>query len=377
MARPRRRQGALDPKARRTTRRNGDNLGKAVAAVAVIGVILAFMRNRAAGPCRTRMEAPPGSLGGRTAIVTGANSGIGVETARGLARLGAHVVLACRTVAKGEATIAALDRDDPGLAKNMSALALDLSSLASVRAFAAAFARDADADGGDAPRGPRRLDVLAMNAGVMGVPQARRTSDGFESHMGINHLGHFLLALKLLPHLQAGARATGDARVVTVSSDFHHFGELDLADLMKDRPGAYTPLKGYCASKLANVLFAAELQRRLDGAAGGAGAGVTSTSLHPGGIITGITRNWFPSWLNPAIRVLCLPFLKTLEEGAATTVHAAAAPSLKGVGGVFLADCGATPPSAAAQDAGLARELWAASEKLTGGAITVVDGRFV
>ena len=341
-------------------------MGNMAAIVAVLGIVLVFMRQRAAGPCRTRMEAPPGSLGGRTAIVTGANSGIGVETARGLARLGAHVVLACRTVAKGEATIAALDQDDPGIAKNMTALALDLSDLASVRAFAAAFA---DGD----PR--RRLDVLVGNAGVMGVPQSRRTADGFESHLGINHLGHFLLATLMLPHLEAAAARTGDARVVTVSSDFHHFGELDLDDLMKDRPGAYSPLKGYCASKLANVLFASELQRRLD-AAGAAGAGITSTSLHPGGIITGITRNWFPSFLNPVIRVLCLPFLKTLEEGAATTIHAAAAPSLKGVGGAFLADCGATPPSAAAQDAELARGLWEASEKLTGGAITVVDGHF-
>jgi len=359
MARPRRRD--------RTTRKNADALGKTVAIVAIVGIVLAFMRNRAAGPCRHRLEAPPGSLGGRTAIVTGANSGIGVETARGLARLGAHVVLACRTVAKGEATIAALDQDDPGIAANMSALALDLSDLASVRGFAAAFAK------GD-PR--RRLDVLVGNAGVMGVPKSRRTSDGFESHFGVNHLGHFLLAALMLPHLGAAAARTGDARVVTVSSDFHHFGELDLDDLMKDRPGAYSPLKGYCASKLANVLFASELQRRLD-AAGAAGAGVTSTSLHPGGIITGITRNWFPSWLNPAIRVLCLPFLKTLEEGAATTIHAAAAPSLKGVGGAFLADCGATPPSAAAQDAELARKLWDASEKLTGGgAMNVVDRHF-
>jgi NAD(P)-dependent dehydrogenase (short-subunit alcohol dehydrogenase family) len=186
------------------------------------------------------------SFAGRTVIVTGANSGLGEVTARELARVGAKVVLAVRNTAKGDAAAS-------GMTGDVEVRELDLQDLASVRAFA---------DGIDG------VDVLVNNAGIMAVPYAQ-TIDGFESQIGTNHLGHFALTNLLLPKVSD--------RVVTVTSMMHLFGKISLKDLnWKSRP--YSAWLAYGQSKLANLLFTSELQRRLDAA----GSPVTSLSAHPG-----------------------------------------------------------------------------------------------
>src|SRR3954452_11878187 len=186
------------------------------------------------------------SFAGRTVVVTGANSGLGEVTARELARVGAKVILACRNTDKGDAAAA-------GMTGEVEVRKLDLQNLASVRAFA---------DGVD------ELDVLVNNAGIMAVPFAQ-TSDGFESQIGTNHLGHFALTTLLLPKITD--------RVVTVSSLLHLMGKVSLKDLnWKSRP--YSAWLAYGQSKLANLLFTSELQRRLDAS----GSAVRSVAAHPG-----------------------------------------------------------------------------------------------
>src|SRR6201991_4535994 len=186
------------------------------------------------------------SFAGRTVIVTGANSGLGEITARELARVGAKVILAVRNTAKGDAAAA-------GMTGDVEVRPLDLQDLASVRAFA---------DGVDA------VDVLVNNAGIMAVPYAE-TVDGFESQIGTNHLGHFALTNMLLPKITD--------RVVTVSSGMHMIGYISLKDLnWKSRP--YLAWPAYGQSKLANLLFTTELQRRLSAA----GSGLKAHAAHPG-----------------------------------------------------------------------------------------------
>ena len=186
-------------------------------------------------------------LDGRTFVVTGANSGIGFAAARELGRAGARVVLAVRDVAKGEAAAAAIDGET-------EVRELDLADLASVRAFADAWEGD--------------LDVLVNNAGVMAVPE-QRTKDGFEMQLGTNHLGHFALTNLLLPHVRD--------RVVVVASGAHRIGSIHLDDLNWERHG-YSRWRAYGQSKLANLLFMSELQRRLDDA----GSSIRVLAAHPG-----------------------------------------------------------------------------------------------
>src|ERR1700735_2706790 len=192
---------------------------------------------------------------GRTAVITGANSGIGLEAARYLAARGARVVLACRDEGKAQTVAAQIGAEVPGA--EADTVALDLSSLQSVRAAAAAIRS----------RYPR-LDLLVNNAGVM-MPPLSRTADGFELQFGTNHLGHFALTGLVLPQV------TG--RVVTVSSDAHKGGAIDFDDLNWERK-RYRPWRAYGQSKLANLLFASELQRRLTQA----GSSVKATAAHPG-----------------------------------------------------------------------------------------------
>jgi NAD(P)-dependent dehydrogenase (short-subunit alcohol dehydrogenase family) len=180
---------------------------------------------------------------GRTAVVTGANSGLGLAAARALAAAGADVLLACRNTEKGEAATASIRADVPAAAVTVEEL--DLSSLASVREFAARFAASHDG-----------LDLLINNAGVMAPPR-RETADGFELQLGTNHLGHFALTGLLLGQMQGRE----DARVVTVSSTAHKFGRINFDNLQGER--RYFRWNAYGQSKLANLLFARELDRRL------------------------------------------------------------------------------------------------------------------
>jgi NAD(P)-dependent dehydrogenase (short-subunit alcohol dehydrogenase family) len=275
-------------------------------------------------------------MDGRTAIVTGASSGIGLATARALAASGAHVVLAVRSTAKG--TAAAI----PG---STEVRELDLASLESVRAFAA---------GWDGP-----VDLLINNAGVGGRSLAR-TADGFELVLGTNHLGHFALTGLLLPHV------TG--RIVTVASQAERFARLDLDDLnWQHRP--YAPSRAYNDSKLANLLFTAELQRRLTAA----GSAVLANAAHPGLVATPIYQHDGPR--RPADLIWAVVnrlAAQNPEQGALPTLYAAVAaiPGDSFAGPGHLAHMRGAPEligrSAAAQDPDLARRLWTASEHLTG-----------
>lgn len=196
---------------------------------------------------------------GRVAVVTGANTGIGLPTAAELARHGARVVMACRNPEKARAAADGIVAE--GVAGSVDVLQLDLADLASVRSFSDAFRTRFD-----------RLDLLINNAGVMWPPLSR-TADGFELQFGTNHLGHFALTARLLDRL----RETVGARVITVASLSHRFGAIDFDDLQwQSRP--YRPNRAYGQSKLANLLFTYELQRRIERA----GAPMLAAASHPG-----------------------------------------------------------------------------------------------
>lgn len=285
-------------------------------------------------------------LTGRRAVVTGANSGIGYETAKALARAGATVILACRDVGRGGAAAERICRAAPRTTVEVDAL--DLSDLASVRAFAENWT------------GP--LDLLINNAGVMAPPRWTATVDGFELQMGTNHLGHFALTGRLLPALLAARRP----RVVTVSSLAHRGGELNFDDLQSVVD--YRPHPAYANSKLANLLFAFELQRR-------AGDRLVSTAAHPGLAVTGLISDRQGIGANPLGR-LAGPVLNRITSqsaaaGAQPTLYAATlAEPGSYTGPRHLFETRGAPAqaatSAAATDPAAATQLWDISTELTG-----------
>jgi len=274
---------------------------------------------------------------GRVFIITGANSGIGLPTARALGKAGAHVVLAVRDVAKGETAAASVPGD-------REVRHLDLADLASVRAFAEAWQGD--------------IDVLINNAGVMRTPE-RRTVDGFELQVGTNHLGHFALTNLLLPQLTD--------RVVTVSSGAHRGGSISLDDLNWQRR-RYQRWGAYQQSKLANLLFTLELERRLTAA----NSPVRALAAHPGYAATNLQ---FRSERGLEDRVMGLTnrlFAQSDEAGAWPTLFAASQdlPGGSYVGPDGFAEQRGHPTlvgrTAAASDVEMAKRLWALSEELTG-----------
>ncbi len=278
------------------------------------------------------------ALSGRTAIVTGANSGIGFETAKALAAAGARVVLAVRDIRKGAAAAAAM-------AGTPEVRELDLASLDSVRAFAAGWGEE--------------VSLLINNAGVM-IPPLVRTADGFEPQLGTNHLGHFALTTLLLPHV------TG--RVVTVSSYVHRMGRIEFGDLNWEHR-RYRPWRAYAQSKLANLLFTAELQRRLSAA----GSRVLSTAAHPGYAATNLQSQSKRRSMDFLMGSLGNRLLaQDAAGGALPSLYAAVADipgnSFAGPGG--FAGLRGVPAlaerSAAARDPDTARRLWTVSEELTG-----------
>jgi len=237
---------------------------------------------------------------GRSAVVTGANTGIGYETARALAHKGAEMILACRSRDKGEAAVARIAAEDPQ--GSAAFAALDLADLASVRSFAAAFAT-----------AHHRLDLLILNAGVM-VPPESKTAQGFELQFGVNHLGHFALTGELLPLVQS----TAGARIVVVSSTAAATGEMNFDDLHFEQRG-YQAWRAYGQSKLANQLFTRELQRRLDAA----GSSVLVTAAHPGWTATDLQRSTaWARFLNNFVAM-------DPPQGALPTLRAATDPDAK------------------------------------------------
>ncbi|XP_078673791.1 retinol dehydrogenase 12-like isoform X2 [Branchiostoma floridae x Branchiostoma belcheri] len=310
--------------------------------VGVVAGVVLVRKYFGGGVCRSNAR-----LDGKTVVITGANTGIGKETARDIARRGARVILACRDLTKAEATAAEIRRDTGN--GNIVMQKLDLASMKSVREFALKVNATES-----------RLDILINNAGIMTCPQWK-TEDGFEMQFGTNHLGHFLLTNLLLDKLKNSA----PSRVVTVSSNAHmRGGKIHFDDINLEK--TYTPYSAYGQSKLANILFTTELDRRLKG------TGVTAYSLHPGVIATELARHMDASFglgftlLKPVLRAFMLLFGKRPQQGAQTTIHCAVSEGLEEFSGQYFADCTPKKPSKEAQDDQTARRLWELSEEMVG-----------
>lgn len=287
-------------------------------------------------------------LHGKVAIVTGASTGLGLETARALASVGALVVLAGRDSSRIATAADTIRERVPGA--RLEEGALDLTSLDSVRAFAEWFANDHD-----------RLHLLINNAGVMYTP-FERTAEGFELQFGTNHVGHFLLTNLLVPRLLADP----PSRVVNLSSGGHVGSDIVWDDINFERR-EYDKFAAYGQSKTANILFSVELDRRLGD------RGVHAYAVHPGMIATELgrhmTKDDFAALKDRAKQSPSggLPAYKTLEQGAATSVWAASAPELDDRGGTYLADAEVTDQHAPwARDPESARRLWTVSEQMVG-----------
>jgi NAD(P)-dependent dehydrogenase (short-subunit alcohol dehydrogenase family) len=276
-------------------------------------------------------------LSGRTALVTGANSGLGYETMRVLALRGAHVIGTGRTVEKAETACASVAGSTTPVVLELS----DLESCANCAQEVAAL--------------DRPIDFLICNAGIMALPELEQV-DGIERQFFVNHLGHFAFATQLLDQVQAADAG----RIVILSSLGHKWAPeagIEFDNLSGER--AYEPNKMYGQSKLANGLFAFELARRL------ADSNATANAVHPGIINTNLGRH-FPAWQRVAAGLIGWTFMKSIGEGAATQCFVATHPTLAAVSGYYFADCNAEVPEAKMSDAALAARLWEVSEEITG-----------
>jgi NAD(P)-dependent dehydrogenase (short-subunit alcohol dehydrogenase family) len=291
---------------------------------------------------------------GKTALVTGANSGIGYQAALELARHGAHVLLGCRNAAKGLAALERLQRE--ALGASAEVVELDMASLASIRAFASGFAARGIA-----------MDLLINNAGVMALPKREITVDGFERQFGTNHLGHFALTGLVMPQLLAAPAP----RVVTVASIAHRSGKIDFENLQSEK--SYKPRPAYNTSKLANLLFALELERRAEAA----GSKLVSIPVHPGVSRTSIFINSLGDGKPSLIMRVIVPVISLVMQsdvaGALPTLYAATSPNAKGGEYIgpdgFMAIKGSPTveqPKPQALDEVVAKKLWVVSEELTG-----------
>ena len=297
------------------------------------------------------------SLSGHKAIVTGGASGLGLETSKALACAGAHVTLAVRNLAQGEAAAMAIRIEFPQA--QLRVAHMDLSDLASVRQFAADWMASHPA-----------LAILINNAAIMACPLTR-TAQGWEAQFATNHLGHFALTSALLPALKTAAQATGDARVVSLSSSGHKISGIDFGDIHYTQR-EYNKWKAYGQAKSANALFALGMHCKF------AADGITANAVHPGGIMTGLQK-FLPleemralGWLKADDTPLDL--FKTPPQGASTSVWAATAPQLKGHGGLYLEDCQQGLPAEPTNrisgysphiaDLAAALQLWEVSEAL-------------
>jgi NAD(P)-dependent dehydrogenase (short-subunit alcohol dehydrogenase family) len=277
---------------------------------------------------------------GKTVVITGGNSGIGLSTAAALAGAGARVVITARDPGRAGTAVEEIGRRSGGA--SVERVLFDLSSLASVRAGASELLERCD-----------RIDVLLNNAGVV-LTDRRVTVDGLETTFVVNHLGHFLLTDLLLDRIKASA----PARIVNVASTAHRGAGrgLDFDDLQSER--AYRGMQVYSKSKLANIYFTTELARRL------AGTGVTANCLHPGTVATGYGRDGDAhGFLSFGLKVI-KPFILTPERGARTSIYLASSPEVAEVTGQYFARCRPARTSRLAKDHEAAVRLWEASEKL-------------
>lgn len=309
--------------------------------IGITGYVLYKLRCYfAGGVCDSEAQ-----LQGKTAIVTGANSGIGRETALELAKRGARVILACRDVVTAEDVCVKI-RQQTGNT-NVKTRKLNLASLASIKCFAEGILSEED-----------RLDILINNAGVMGCPQWE-TDDGFEMHIGVNHLGHFLLTNLLMDLLKTSA----PSRIVNVSSMIHSQGELDFEDINMKKN--YSPMAAYSRTKLALVLFTMELHRRLKG------SGVTANVVNPGPVYTNLYRYFCHTYplLDFIIKYfgfMGLYFVKNSKQGAQTTIYCAVDEKLVDTSGQYFSDCRRVTPSDASMNIETAERLWDISCEMVG-----------
>ncbi|XP_048375028.1 dehydrogenase/reductase SDR family member 13 [Sphaerodactylus townsendi] len=278
------------------------------------------------------------SLRGKTVLITGANRGIGEETALDLARRGARIILACRNKAQAE-SVASNIRMETGNSEVFT-MRLDLADLSSVRAFADEFLRSEP-----------RLDILINNAGIQ---DGGRSADGFNLTFQVNHLSHFLLTHLLLDRLKCCA----PSRVVVLASSAHQAGKIDFKNIHKPVHGFLKYFQAYCHSKLANILFTRELANRLEG------TNVTCYAVHPGLVATEIMCKR-RVWMKPLV-FLARFFIRDAVEGAQTSIYCATQDGIEKYSGHYFADCKPEEPYPQARDDAVAKKLWAFSEKLLG-----------
>ncbi|XP_031706229.1 retinol dehydrogenase 12, like [Anarrhichthys ocellatus] len=269
-------------------------------------------------------------LDDRTAIITGANAGIGKETAIDLAKRGAKVIMACRDMERGQAAVKEVVEISGS--EHVVCMKLDLADSKSIREFAEAV-----------NKGEPKLNLLINNAGVMVCPYGK-TADGFEMQIGVNHFGHFLLTHLLIDLIKRSA----PARIVTVSSMAHSWGSINLEDINSEK--SYDKKAAYSQSKLANVLFTHSLAKKLEG------TGVTTYSLHPGVVKTDLWRHL--NGPQQFLMKMVSPFTKNSSQGAQTSIYCAVEPSLEKESGGYYSDCAPASCSAAGKDDVLAQKFW-------------------
>ena len=274
---------------------------------------------------------------GRVCMVTGANSGIGKETALGLARMGARVVMVCRDQGRGEAALSEIAARSNS--QHMELMIADLSSQRSILRLATEYREKHD-----------RLHVLVNNAGRI-IGKRTVTDDGLETTFALNHLGYFLLTVSLLDLLKAGA----PARVVNIASSSHYRAHIEFSDLQSER--SYRGFRGYGRSKLANVLFTFELARRLEG------TNVTANCVQPGTVRTRLGHD-AGGLLGLGIR-LYMPFMRPAKKGAVTPIYLASSSEVEGVTGGYFSDKRQVSSSRESRDETVARRLWEVSLELT------------
>uniref|UniRef100_A0A8C1WRU7 Zgc:112332 n=1 Tax=Cyprinus carpio TaxID=7962 RepID=A0A8C1WRU7_CYPCA len=277
-------------------------------------------------------------LDDKTVIITGANTGIGKETVRDLAKRGARVIMACRDLEKAEEARKELMEDSGN--QNIVANKLDLSDTKSIRAFAELINKE-----------EKQVNILINNAGIMMCPYSK-TADGFEMQFGVNHLGHFLLTYLLLDLLKKSA----PSRIINVASVAHTWGSIHLDDINSEK--GYSPRRAYGQSKLANILCTRSLAKRLQG------SGVTVYSLHPGVVQSELFRN-LSKPVQIAVKVFS-PFTKTTIQGAQTTIYCAVEPKLDNESGGYYSDCAPALCSREALDDEMAQKLWELSCQMLG-----------
>jgi len=285
-------------------------------------------------------------LDGKTAVITGSNTGIGKITAKEFYRIGAKVVIACRDVKKGEQAVADIVAEVKG--DNLGQLVveeLDLASFASIKRCAKSILQK-----------EKRIHLLVNNAGVMACPKGK-TQDGFETHFAVNHLGHFLFTSLLLPRI----RSSAPARIVNVASLAHWKGIINFDDLNYDK--SYSAMGAYTQSKLANILFSLELSKRLEE------TGVHVYSLHPGIVKTELLRTmdevYFPG-IKFLANIFLYPWFKSPTQGAQTTLYCSIDEKAGEETGLYYSDCKVKQPSSLAKDPELAKKLWEKSVELVG-----------